>query len=344
VERNFSPWAYWRRRQDETPRTGRPTDADPSTWLAGVRSALDSMVGMWPEPVDLRTESGPVVDEPYGRRTRVVFDTERHMSVPAWLLEPADRAAGAPAVLAVHGHGLDKDSVCGVTESPDGIVPYARRLAEAGFVVLAPDLRGFGERADRMLPVEPAEELAEQILRHQGDCGWELVCALVAGTTPLTLNLWDLRRSVDVLCSTTAGAGRSVAVVGWSYGALLAMLLTALDDRVAGAVLSGCFSSWRAAHRSPWNLCGRQVWSGLLGPVEHEDVAALIAPRPLLVESGLDDLLFPADDAVAAVDALRRTYALLGADPEDVEHHVFVGGHEWCGDGVVEFLTERITG
>ena len=77
------------------------------------------------------------------------------------------------------------------------------------------------------------------------------------------------------------------------------------DDRVAAAVVSGYFSSWAESHKVPWNMCGSQVLSGMLGRMEHADVGALIAPRPLLVVTGRDDPLFPVAAAEESVARLR---------------------------------------
>jgi len=46
-------------------------------------------------------------------------------------------------------------------------------------------------------------------------------------------------------------------------------------------------------------MCGSQVLPGQLGEIEHVDIAALIAPRPLLVESGTQDGIFPVGPAGA---------------------------------------------
>ena len=82
------------------------------------------------------------------------------------------------------------------------------------------------------------------------------------------------------------------------------MFTAAYDDRVAAAVVSGYFSSWAESHKMPWNMCGSQVAWGMLGRLEHEDLAALIAPRPLLIETGTEDPLFPLP---AAIESVRRT-------------------------------------
>jgi len=78
-------------------------------------------------------------------------------------------------------------------------------------------------------------------------------------------------------------------------------------------------------HTVPWNMCGSQVMPGQLGAIEHVDVAALVAPRPLLVESGTDDMIFPVASARATVDRLRTLYATLGAPDDAVVHDVFEG-------------------
>ena len=107
------------------------------------------------------------------------------MSVPAYLLVPNGRRARGPAVLAIHGHGPGKAEVVGL-DTPEVAAAasehhgdYAHRMAEAGYVVLAPDLRCFGERAD------PAP--ADHYL-----CDANLVAAVAAGRNPLADNLHDL--------------------------------------------------------------------------------------------------------------------------------------------------------
>ena len=71
--------------------------------------------------------------------------------------------------------------------------------------------------------------------------------------------------------------------------------------------------------------------------LEHEDLGALVAPRPMLVESGTEDDLFP---VAAAAESLRRTrlvYEQEGAG-ERLVHDVFEGGHQWHGTEAMPFL------
>ncbi len=297
------------------------------------------LLGPMPDAVPLDIEVTSSVDCGEYRRDRVVFDVEAAMSVPAYLLVPHDRATPGPAILAIHGHGPGKATVCGLDDNDvqqrrdiDACRgDYGHQLARRGYVVLAPDLRAFGERQDPQWDPHT----------HKYDCDWNLVCAVMAGVNPLAQNLWDLQRCLDVLTQHPQVDPQRVGVAGFSYGATMALVLTAVDERVRAAVVSGFLSSWAAAHRVPWNMCGSQVMWGQLGAIEHVDLAALVLPRPLLVESGIDDDIFPVAAARETVSALRAQFDDLGNELKLV-HDIFVGGHRWNGDLVTDFLRSAL--
>ena len=332
--RNLSPWAQWMLRLAQT------TSADPcpvddpaaiTPWRDRARVRLGDLLGPDPQPVPLDLEYRDTVDAGRYARHSLVFDSEDTMAVPAYLLVPHDRRRPGPAVLALHGHGPGKAEVCGLDDDERTRVAiaehngdYGHRLAEQGYVVLAPDLRLFGERTGFELPDRYA-------------CDLNLVHAYAAGENPLAQNLWDLRRALDVLADHALVDADRLGVVGFSYGATCALFLAAVDDRVRAAVVSGYLCTWADSHRFPGNLCGSQVLPGMLGHLDHVDVGSQIAPRAVLVESGSDDLIFPADGAAAVVAQLRAVYRSLGAD-DALEHDVFSGGHEWHGERVPAFL------
>lgn len=295
------------------PRCPPGPPAEVASWRAVTRATLEELLGRWPDPAELAPEIIEERELPDGGVEQAVhFDAEPTMSVPATLLVPPgeDRR---PAVLAIHGHGP------GRVEAIEG---WGRQLARAGFVVLAPDLRGFGERS-------------EGVWDGKEWCDLNAVAATMAGRSPLTQNLWDLRRSLDLLADHDRVDPDRLGAVGFSYGATCTLFLAALDERVGAAVVSGFFSSWQSAHRVPSNMCGSQVLPAMLGRLEHGDLGALIAPRALLVESCRDDPLFDWRVAAEEVDHLRA----LGMP---VEHRIHDGDHHWVGDGVVEFLVRHL--
>ena len=152
----------------------------------------------------------------------------------------------------------------------------------AGYVVLAPDLRCFGERLDW----NPPDHYA---------CDTNLVHAVMAGSQPAgarTCGTWPA--CLDVLEPPIPSSTRRASA--WRASPTAApctLFLAASTNGWRAAVVSGYFSSWAEAHKMPWNMCGSQVLPGMLGQLEHVDLGALVAPRPLLVESGTEDDLFP---------------------------------------------------
>ncbi|MGZ6999339.1 MAG: alpha/beta hydrolase family protein [Acidimicrobiia bacterium] len=332
-QRNFSPWAQVQLELASIERE-EAVPTDPSVvpgWRARTRGRLTDLLGAFGRPVPLDPEVTDREARGSYTRERVVFDVQETMSVPAYLLVPNARTRPGPAILAVHGHGPGKDEVVGI-DSPEVRAAaaqhqgdYAHRLAEAGYVVLAPDLREFGERADWA----PDDKYL---------CDANLVAAAAVGRNPLADNLHDLVCSLDLLSEHHLVDAARVGVAGFSYGGTMALFLAAWDTRVRAAVVSGYFSSWRAAHRMPYNLCGSQVLFGMLGQIEHVDLAALIAPRALLVETGTEDDLFPVAAARDAVAELQSVYDAMRAPPHALEHHVFEGGHRWDGASVLAFF------
>jgi len=299
-------------------------------WRDRVAERLDALLGPMPDPVPLDLEVRDVVDCGSYSRHSIVFDSEATMAVSAFLLVPHDRTEAGPAVLAQHGHGPGKSEVCGLDDDASRAAiaehhgDYGHRLAEAGYVVLAPDLRCFGERADWNPP-------------DKYGCDLNLVHAVAAGANPLAQNLWDLARALDVLEQHPLVDETRIGMVGLSYGATMTLFLAAWDERVAAAVVSGYFNTWQDAHCVPWNLCGSQVLPGMLTELTHADLGARVAPRPLLVETGTDDLIFPVDGARRALAELRTVYEALGASNR-LEHDVFDGGHRWNGVRALPFL------
>jgi dienelactone hydrolase len=352
-EQRLSMWAYHLDCLADLPGRERPEDHCDAgrsmvDWQRRWRERVVAALGPDPDPVepDLVVEVAPEPGDRGFVRHRLVFACERHLDVSATLLVPeVSDAAGTrfPAVVAVHGHGPEpwmydhgRRTVAGPTPSEPACAaamiaqcpPFGEDLARAGFVVLAPDLRGFGERWDgwpeghRMCDLELAQQVA-------------------LGRLPLAGNLWDLRCCLDLLANDERVDPDRLGAVGFSYGGTLALFLAALDERVRACVASGAFSDPRAASRVPFDLCGAQVFPGMLRDLDHVQVGAAIAPRALLVENGDADIYWPAAEAIAAADRVEAIYAAEGA-AGSFRAEVFPGGHRWYGHAVTGFLARHL--
>jgi dienelactone hydrolase len=201
---------------------------------------------------------------------------------------------------------------------------YPLRLAERGFVVLVPEHIGFGERAGRSLDDTRANHF---FFYHS---------TLLLGENMLGYLLWDLVRAIDVLQSLPEARKHSIGCYGLSLGGEMTLFLAACDVRIRVACISGFLSSYRSSFLDVGH-CGCGYVFQMARFMEHEDIAALIAPRPLLVESGYADSAFRVAEARRVVRNLRFLYRKLGC-AENIVHHVHSGGHEIIATEAVNWL------
>lgn len=160
---------------------------------------------------------------------------------------------------------------CGITpEQLVGLVPgvapqsqYARRLAEQGCLVLIPMLV---DRSDR-LPQLPAREWIYR-------AGFELGRGIVA------YELQEILAAVDWMHREVSNSGR-IGVIGWGEGALLSFYAAAVDPRIDAACVSGHFTSRNSMWSEPID---RNIF-GLLERFGDAELAAMVAPRALIIEA-----------------------------------------------------------
>jgi dienelactone hydrolase len=295
-------------------------------WQARFRETLVRLLWEIPERgrLDLRFESETAGDGFV--RHKVSYQSEPGLRVPAWLLVPAGagRSGRAPGVLFLHGHSdFGKDNVAGIDTSPRRRVELKRfrmdvgpTLARAGFVVLAPDLRGFGERC-----VDYPGARAEY-------CPRNYLVATMLGTTVAAQHVCDLTAALDVLEGLPVVDGR-LACAGLSLGGRMTMLITALDRRVQVCVPSGCLNLLQERFQA-LGQCGAQTIPGLLRYGDTPEIFSLIAPRPMVIEWGRRDPLVPHDWAERGLERIRRAYAAAGA-ADQLQVDRFDGGHQFHG-------------
>jgi hypothetical protein len=80
---------------------------------------------------------------------------------------------------------------------------------------------------------------------------------------------------------------------------------------------------------------------GILNWAEMHDVAGLIAPRPLFVESGEKDDIFPIQASIASFNHVREIYDVFQAGV-GIEQEVFPGEHSFWGKRGIPFLTRHL--
>src|SRR5438046_2132977 len=136
--------------------------------------------------------------------------------------------------------------------------------------------------------------------------------ASMLGGSVAGLRVWDAMRAVDYLATLPGADVSRLGVMGISGGGMHAFFSACIDNRIKAAVISGYFCDWRhsilAIHH-----CACNFVPGLLKLGECSDLAGLIAPRPLLIESGTHDDIFPIEPVKRTVNRARRCWEVFGA-------------------------------
>lgn len=252
--------------------------------------------------------------------------------VPALYLRPAGPGP-YPAVLLLHDHGarfdIGKEKLIRPLGDSRAAMQWAERyfgsqfigdtLVQAGFAVLAIDALGWGERSRPGFKRDDQQALANHLL--QLGQHW----AGVIASDDLRAHRW-LREQPEV-------DAQRVAVLGFSMGAFRAWQLAAVCDEVSACVAAHWMCTREGLLRpGEHTLVGQSSFSmahpGLAAELDHPDVAALIAPRPLLLFGSPQDKLFPWDATQAAWERLGRAWRGSAA----FSTHVSPGGHHFGVD------------
>src|SRR5204862_2986818 len=80
---------------------------------------------------------------------------------------------------------------------------------------------------------------------------------------------------------------------------------------------------------------------GILNWAEMHDIGGLIAPRPLFVESGERDDIFPVQASIESFNKVREIYRVFGA-ADQAEQEVFPAEHSFWGKRGIPFLARPL--
>jgi len=265
---------------------------------------------------------------------RWLIDVQEFLSATCLVSRPGGTQEGErlPAILCWHGHGaFGKEPVMGNDSSPElredirsHNYDYGRQMAQRGFVTVAIDWIGAGERNDTRKPNWRTQNGGSDW------CNVYYLHATMLGMTPLSINIAHGMAATDFACTLSFVDPARLGVMGLSGGGAMA-LWSALCDTRFKAIEIICYSDlWAYFGVRDANYCGMQVAPGLFKLVDLPDLQGLLAPRPLLVDIGTFDSCFRVDTAMACFTQVRHIYEAAGV-ADRLELDFFPGEHSWGG-------------
>jgi dienelactone hydrolase len=324
----------------------------PKQWQKRARDALLDVMGCRFDPVDLDVRQEGCLQREGYEEHRISFASTSLHRVAGVVLVPESAAPPYAAVVALHDHGgfflYGKEKIVEQPNECQALRDFKRRcyggrswaseLARRGYLVAAVDALGWGERGfhrpslrdPQPLDDVHCESVERTHLRNEPNPPAASHLHLHAGWAGISWGgviSWDDRRSVDYLLSRGDVDPQRIACIGLSGGGFRSTYLFGSDPRIAVAGIIGWMTrlSEQLLHSHGCHL-------GMFNPpavgrvMDHPDVAALGAPRPLFVQQCARDNLYPkwgmeqaVADIAAAYDAWKAGEAFR-AKFYDVPH------------------------
>jgi dienelactone hydrolase len=257
----------------------------------------------------------------------VVLDVFPDVFAYGILLVPKDLQPGEQRPVVVCQHGLEGRPQDIIQGDHPAYHDFAAKLAERGFITFSP----------------------QNLYLFQDDFR-----TLQRKANPLKKTLFSImtpqhQQIVDWLGSLPWVDSQRIGFYGLSYGGKSAMRIPVLVPGYCLSICSADFNDWvwkNASTRAPYSY----VWTGeyeifefdLGSTFNYAEMAALIAPRPFMVERGHFDGVAPDERVAYEFAKVRHLYnARLGiGDRTEIEW--FVGPHTIHGQGTFDFLHRHL--
>ena len=285
---------------------------DPETWKdrrAELQGQLREMLGLEPLPerTPMAVEVREVVDRPDFVVEAILYQSSPGLYVTGNLYRPKVVTEPLPAILYVCGHaGVERDGI--IYGCKAHYQHHAAWYAANGYVCFVVDTLQLGE----------VPGLHHGTYR-EGRWWWQS-----RGYTPAGVEVWNGMRAIDYLTSRPEVDPDRIGVTGRSGGGAISWYLGALDDRLAAVIPVAGITDLRnhvlagapegphpdgviEGHCDCMYFVNTYRW-------DFDTLAALVAPKPLLIENTDADPIFPIDGVRRIYDRLETVYDWYDAE------------------------------
>lgn len=338
----LDPVEWTRARYVEMPRRMRfqAQNADEALkWQRTLRAKLMDLLGGFPvQKVPLASKSLEKREFPGYTREAVLFQTRPGLMAFAYIVVPTQGKGPFPTVICIPGHGRGVDDIVGIDKegtdrkAKEGYqFDFALQIAEQGMAAVAVEPLGFGCRRGKV---------AKKASVTASSCQPSAGAALLFGETMIGWRVLDTMRTIDLIETRAELDSKRIGCMGISGGGTATLFSSALEPRIKAALISGYLNTFKDSILSLSHCIDNYV-PGILHWAEMSDIAGLIAPRPVWVESGEKDNIFPIAASKQAFAEVRKVYELFGV-ADKCGHEVFDAGHQFSGARGIPFLRAQL--
>jgi len=287
----------------------------------------NEILGSLHEPLrGAKPRSRKIYDRPNWTGYEVVLDVAADVIAYGILLLPKDIKPGErrPVVVCQHGrNGVPQETIEGDNRYYHD---FAAKLADRGFIVFAP----------------------HNLYRNEQRYRW-----LQRKANPLKLSMFSFilaqhDQILRWLASRPEVDKTRIAFYGLSYGGETAMRVPPLLTGYCLSICSADFNDWARRVADAHSLYGypfHDEWEmpyfNMGNTLNYAELAALMIPRPFMVERGSKDGVGPDEWVAYEYAKVRRLYTELGlGDRTEIEF--FNGPHTINGVGTFKFLHKHL--
>ncbi|MBQ7312578.1 MAG: hypothetical protein IJW81_03245 [Clostridia bacterium] len=298
---------------------------DIDTWRETCTETLRDLLGMDEfiecEPIFEITEDGELNGN---RRSHFTLQTEEGYFTHCDLLLPKEQSGPLPLCVCLQGHSKGAHISLGQPIYPGdeetikgGDRDFAVRAVKEGFAALAVEQRAFGKCGGT---------------ENGPACERPAMTAFLLGRTLIGERIWDVSRVLDAVLVhfadlvTTEGS----VLTGHSGGGTATYYTACIEHRFDGYMTSCSVCTYRDSivnlHHCSCNYVPRIAKFFDMG-----DLAAMIAPKKLVVVCGKDDPIFPLKGVEETFGIIKNLYEAAGV-PDNCAMVVGDGGHRFYAD------------
>lgn len=337
IDLNLSPSVHHRHLALKSTPVLEYDGGDIRKWQDKLRRKLRQLVGDMPEErCPLRTRQLWLRRHPLGTIEKIVFTSEPYADIVAYVCLPKAAQPPYTFTICLQGHSTGMHNSIAVQREDEtkplkveGDRDFALGCMSRGIAALCLEQRSFGERR---------EQAQKQVASH--GCHDATMQALMLGRTLIGERVYDVDRGIDYLAARGDAAMNRIGVMGNSGGGTISVFSAALLPRIAFAMPSCYFCTFRDSIMSIYH-CMCNYIPDLLKYAEMSDVMGLFAPKPLVIVAGKEDTIFPISATRRAFSDLQRIYNACGAKNRC---HLVVGngGHRFYANDAWPVMMKEI--